>query len=706
VSEVADERRAAPGPSATAQVLFPLLESGSIPISEVPRLLALSPVEALREVELLVQPFPDAPACFELDTLAPPDVPDSIDVLHYDLHVWEITPETTSMQGEATLTLHALRSLDALDLHLAMVGVESLLVERGGTWAPIAWTHADDLLHVDLGAGVPSGQELRLRIRYGGTPMCGYAFYKGMVFSERGVHTFTEPGYARHWFPGHDVPRDKATLRLTVDLPASDSASATGELKSREPLPGGEQERWVWEMTHPIATYLIAFYAGDYLAIDGGFGGGVPVTYYTFPDIEEATRSDFSSTPDMLDFYQTFHPYPFDSYSMTVGVFPGGMEHQSNSLIGETTVRGDRGNEWLNAHELAHQWWGDMITPEAWRDMWLNEGFATYFDLLYTEHAYGADAFRERLDTIFGVYFWGDSLTVARGNPRHAILDLPPESIFSFLNYNKGAAVLQMLRGLAWMRLAPTGWFTDPERTALQSEGDSLTLEVFRRYADRHAYGNATTADFQQAAEEVLGTDLSGFFDQWLAQPGHPELRVDQGSIPSTDGVVMRVRIRQVQTDGPYYTMPVQVSYQGAQPSVTEVVWISGPETNWETQLPPGDWIALVDPEDWLLDETETGSSINNTQTLLMVGANPSSSGFRLSLELEATESTEGRFAVYDAAGRRVHARDLELLAPGINRLEWDGSLDGGRAAAAGVYFARVDAGSKSWTRRLVVLPR
>jgi aminopeptidase N len=605
----------------------------------------------------------EIPPCAELDSLPRPSVPDSIDALHYTIHFTSIDMDSETIEAKTTVRLRALRSLDAVDLHFAQLQIDALTIDG----VSASYGTAESTVHIPLAQPLPEGGEIDVAVTYSGSPTCSGPWNKSIVFSNRGVHTFSEPGYARHWYPCHDVPWDKATATLILDLPQEIQASATGVQQSDivVAVDGDVFRRKTWIMSDPVATYLIAFYVGDYVEIKDR-KGLVPFDYYTFPDIASATQADFVGIPDMLEFYGGFSPYPFPRYAMTIGTFPGGMEHQTNSLIGESVIRGDRSNEWLLAHELAHQWWGDYVSPSAWQHIWLNEGFATYFDLLFTEHYYGAAEFDTRLRAVQNVYFYGDSLQVERGNPRR-ILDLPPERIFSFLVYNKGAAILHMLRGLALIEAVPEDLFSNEELAAAKVSADEVFFSIFTEYAERHAYGNAATEDFVVVAEDVLGIDLDGFFDQWLNEPGHPRLQVAVSNLATGPGTTLNVTVTQTQENAPHFSMPLLVRYRSGEMALNEVRALEGPVTVWTANLPAGAWHVEIDPDNWLLEERVLDAV---PVELLSFTAERASGGAWIAWSVADRAAAAGFHVDRSAPGEETRTRITNTLVTGTGPFE------------------------------------
>ncbi len=692
---------AAPSPSApNLDLLIPYMEQGLVPDADLPWLLDASRADVL---EALTRYETTRTDCARLVSMDPPSQPDSLDVLRYDIHIEELDERAKSFRATTTLTIRALKPINAVDLDLVDCAVERALVSLGAGAAPVPapFAQSTGLVHIGPLSSIPREGRFEIAITYASanSDCIGESGVPGgMVFTSLDVHTFAEPVYARHWFPSHDVPWDKAAVSITLDVPEGREASAIGTLVEDRRVDGRRRMRWV--MDEPVATYLVAFYVGNFVRLEDAAPDGVPLEYFTFEDRIDKTRSDFLNVPAMMEFYSRVYPYPFARYAMTLGLFGGGMEHQTNSLIAYSAVRGDRKSEGLYAHELAHQWWGNLVTPSTWRDIWLNEGFATYFELLFAEHLYGTDALRAGLALRDSVY---------KANPHldHPLLDHPPGRLLSFVVYNKGARVLHMLRSISRMQHLEGELVGDRAFQQAAVEGDRRFLEIFSRYARRHAFGNVATENFKQAAEDVLGEDLTWFFHPWLIGKGYPKFEWDWRSTNSGGGIVLDVRARQTQEEPgvPLFRMPVHVRYVSSDAAIDDVRWVDGRLTEWSVELPAGDWEMVPDPDGWLLASHARGDLFPRL-TALTVSPNPSGLHFTIRGFLSGSMGESATLSVIDVRGRLVRRLGPWSLAPGTFALEWDGRGDDGRAAPDGVYFARLQVGPRTMTRRLVLLSR
>ncbi len=309
------------------------------------------------------------------------------------------------------------------------------------------------------------------------------------------------------WVPLHDYPNDKMTweCNITVDKPLT--AISNGELVSVKEI--DDQQTFHWRENVPNVTYLLSIAVGEYKKVEDEWDG-IPVNYwvYNHHDSEDALRS-FGKTPEMMEFFSeiTGVRYPFEKYDQTIveDFMWGGMEnvtstHQTDRTMHEENVRPIHTSDGLVAHELAHQWFGDYLTTRNWPNVWLNEGFATYLDLLWTEHYSGTElAEYERLQ----------NLDAAIGADKvHRRPTLQPYfynsiELFDANIYAKGSIILNMIRRYL---------------------GDDAFFRSLKHYTQTHAAKNVETTDLKKAIEVTTGKNLDWFFEQWVYKPGVPDI--------------------------------------------------------------------------------------------------------------------------------------------------------------------------------------
>ncbi len=304
-----------------------------------------------------------------------------------------------------------------------------------------------------------------------------------------------EPDAARSWFPANDHPLDKATFTFSVTVPDGYVGAANGELTAVSD--GDGTSTFQWSLDTPMAPYLATIVIGPDWSIvhdpvataDAGF----PIRNVLPPDLADAPPAVLATTGEMVKVLEaSFGPYPFDRYGIAVvGGFPAALENQTLSVFGRTMVEAPY-FEYVLVHELAHQWFGDSVSVGQWSDIWLNEGFATFAELLWVEHRYGSGAYREEV---------ANRMEAARIGEYGPPATPPPDDLFNASVYQRGAFVLVALR---------------------DEVGDDVFFDTIRTYAHRFSNGNATTEDFIALAEEKAGRDLDDLFATWLYGPQLP----------------------------------------------------------------------------------------------------------------------------------------------------------------------------------------
>lgn len=638
------------------------------------RAVACAIVSALAgTVPAAASPSRVAPA-FHGEPHAEPSLAAGVDVRHYALDLTLSGGGVASLDGIATITAALTEPADAVTFDL--VGLDVSEVDEAG--APLAYAQTDSVLRVFFGAPRAAGESFTLAIHYGGVAAGGYFSYP------RNSYTFAEPSDARRWFPCHDDPGDKADSALVrITVPAAWPAFSNGVLDSAVPGAADGTTTWTWRESHPIATYLLAISFGDY-ATWADSAAGVPLTYAVFPEDVARAQYDFATVPDMMAYFQSiFGPYPFDKYGM-VAVDPfvvRGMEHQSMTTIVLAWLTGDRANEPGFAHELAHQWFGDELTPHAWSDIWLNEGFATYGELMYRQHAHGDSAFRAALRQGRALYFGEDATA------RYPIFDPPRDLnghdyLFGLAVYYKGAWVLHMLRSML---------------------GDAAYTQILQTYVQRHAYGSVSTPDFQQVCEEVSGESLQWFFDQWVYQAGYPQLQtVALGSQHDDGSVWINVGITQAQTNAPLFRLPMAVRVTTPLGDTTVTQTITGvtasyyfPVRAWPTSI-------VLDPDFTLLFQQPAVTAIEALpeKGLALSPPRPSPWSDFVDITVTVGQAADVAVTVHDARGRLVRELCHGAMSAGGRVVRWDGRDAAGHAVPAGVYLIRAHrSGATGWQR-------
>jgi len=484
---------------------------------------------------------------FVAATLAPREAPTrSFDLIHVRAEV-EFDLDAGRMTGTTRQTFRPLEDgLRHLTLHQAELEIGAVRAEDGSV---LTWQTTGEELRIELATTLSRDRSFTIEIDYRAQPRAGMFFIgpdDGYPGKPRMVWTQGEMEFTRHWLPIWDHPNDMTTTETLVTVPASWSVVSNGRLVSVEESPETGTRRFHWHQEEPHVTYLISIAAGEFsVTLDKG-PGGTPLAYWVPVGREADIARSFQNTPAMLGLYTEWldMPYPWAKYDQVVVLdfIFGGMENTSATTLTERTLHDERAHmdfhsEGLVAHELAHQWFGDLVTCKTWAHNWLNEGFATYFASLWFEHDEGRDEFDKRVLDEETAYFEEDDEEYRR--PVVTDRYTEPGDLFDRHAYKKGARVLHMLRDLV---------------------GDGAFRRGVQRYLEKMRGRVAETADLRLAFEEETGRPLTWFFDQWLFHPGYPELAVEYHHEAASGMVSMRIRQVQETTDGtPIFRLPLTV---------------------------------------------------------------------------------------------------------------------------------------------------
>jgi aminopeptidase N len=437
-------------------------------------------------------------------------------------------------------------------------------------------------------------------VSYGGTPG-GLAFGRPFFDTADGfplVSTLSESKLARGWWPCKDRPDDKALVTLSVEAPQELVVVSNGT-QAGLPQPSGTRPGFnvtTWRESHPIATYLVSIacaaydtWEQDYLALDGRTV--MPVRYWSFPSMTASAREDWSITPSAIEFYaRSFYEYPFldEKYGHAMFRFGGAMEHQTATSYGSGLVPGDHGYDFVTVHELAHQWFGDHVSPRTFESLWLNEGFATYCQALWVEHLWGLGAYLAEMRA----YDYYRACSGEFLGPVHAFIDADgdcwPDGAAGATVYQKGSWVLHMLR---WV-LGQPSTAPDPE----------VIFDVLRRHGQAHAYDVASSDDFEATAENGDPGSLAWFFDQWLRRTDRPHYEVGWAAAPQSGGGFL-LHLRVTQSQPLPYRMPVLVRLTFPDTSTMDwgPLWNDGAQQDFTLPLAEAPTAVEWDPDGWVL---------------------------------------------------------------------------------------------------------
>jgi aminopeptidase N len=507
-----------------------------------------------------------------------------VEILHLAL---DVTPDfkRRTVEGKATLKFKPLGKpvselkLDAVDLDVHSVTSTEKILSYDLTGEKVIITFA---------APIPPGKEASVTISYQAEPTQGLYFRTPeMGYKEGDTHLFSqgEQIEARHWYPCFDAPNGRFTSEVTCRVPEGMTAISNGRLLSEEkdPKSGLMVIHWSQEKTH--ANYLVSLCAGYFKKLEDKHNN-VPLAFYTPPSEFKEAGNSFRDTKDMMAFFEgeIGVPYPWAKYAQVcVNDFvAGGMENTSCTTLTDSTLFTDatenlRTSEGLVAHELAHQWFGDLVTCKDWSHIWLNESFATYYETLYHGHKNGRDAM------LYELYLRARQITGMSNDVRAIVRRTydEPHEMFDYLTYPKGSWVLHMLRAQL---------------------GEDLFRRCIRTYLERHQYGNVVTDDLRAMVEELAGNSYDQFFDQWLYHAHHPELEVTYSWDEKTK--LARVSIRQEQkiTENVLlFNFPLTIRFKGKFGVSDRLIRVKEKAEDFYFPLDSAPEIVRVDPDYTLL---------------------------------------------------------------------------------------------------------
>src|SRR5215210_4377997 len=433
-----------------------------------------------------------------------------LSVVDYALSI-DLPDSGSSINGDATLTVQRTERVDTLTLDLRKLRVEQITIDGRST----RFARTDSTIGIPLPRGADG--TVKVRIVYGGEVTDGLIARRDSA----GRWTYfgdNWPNRARYWIPSIDHPSQKSTVSWTVTAPHGQNVIANGSLVEFRPLPMAQRGRVIsrWRESKPIPTYLMVIGVAPLVKVDlGETACGfaellrcVPQSVYVAPEQRGILPGAFTRAGDIVQFFGSrVGPFPYEKLAHVQSETRfGGMENATAIFYADGFFRKAGVGEALIAHETAHQWFGDAVTERNWPDLWLSEGFATYFAALWNQQAHGDSAFRVELRQIRS-----DILNDTTAVTKRPVIDTIETDLLALLNvnsYQKGGFVLHMLR------------------TQL---GDSAFFVGIRDYYTRHKHGTAVTADLQAALENASGENLRSFFDQWLRRPGYPEVTVSWG---------------------------------------------------------------------------------------------------------------------------------------------------------------------------------
>jgi aminopeptidase N len=561
----------------------------------------------------------------------------SIDIKFYHLDI-EIGIASPYIQGNVTCVIEP----NVNELNTFRLDLNSSLTVDSISQPCESFEHNGNQIYIYLSQNFNQGELLQITVWYHGVPVLAGG-YKGLRYethdeNEPIIATLSTPYLAHYWYPCKDGPEDKAdSVYINITIPDTVIngipliAVSNGILENIEI--NGAKKTFMWRHRYPVVTYYVMAAISNYVHFQdiysGSSGSSFPLDYYVFEDDLEVSQEGVADMPEVIDFFSdVFGGYPFsnEKYGMTQLGFYGAIENQTNTIINNMTI------SWfdVSVHELAHMWYGDMITCSNWHHGWLNEGFATYAEALWAEHIYGFEGYLANM--AFNQFFGGGTLYLQNAQDTF--------NIFQGIIYAKGAYVLHMLRGLT---------------------GDDVFFNTISDYSldPDFMYKNATTEDLQEVFETNSGTDLDFFFDQWVYDEYYPYYYYNY--LQQTDNTVFFVikQIQEIWNQRPVFEMPVPLKFNFANGGdTTIVVWNDTTIQQYTFGLQEAITGVEFDPEGWILKKAEYNPDIPvimhlaNEPAPALIYPNPSNGQFYLSLGQQYNQDCE--VSVYDLNGKII----------------------------------------------------
>lgn len=466
--------------------------------------------------------FVFAAACFSVISFA-----QDIDVLHYQ-YLLEVNDKNDTLVGIATIKFLQKSNSHTASFDLTSINKDGkgmlVLSVNSGLEESIAhqFSHQNDKLTIQL-PRVKKGDSFQVNISYKGIPDDGLVISRNK-YGDRTFFADNWPNRAHHWIPCIDRPDDKATFEFRVIAPAHYSVISNGLKIFEQVLPGGKK-RTIWTESIALPTKVMVIGVAKFAAKTfEDSPPNIPVSAWVYQQDSAKGFHDYAPAAEILKFFSSYiAPFPYEKLAnvQSKTIF-GGMENASAIFYFENSVTGKGGIEDLLAHEIAHQWFGDMASEKSFAHLWLSEGFATYFTNIYWQQKFGKEAFLKRLQKERA-----EVIEFVKANDRPVV-----DSVSSYMDllnansYQKGGWVLHMLRN---------------------EVGDSVFHKIIQTYYGQYKGSNADTRDFEAVAEKVSGKNLKWFFDQWLYRPSIPQLLIERDI--DKDEVKLRITQRGVKFD-------------------------------------------------------------------------------------------------------------------------------------------------------------
>ncbi len=606
----------------------------------------------------------------------------NIDVKYYKLDLKISTPNKY-LRGKVTMIAKCTTSnLTIVNLDFTnTLSVDS--VKMGNTL--VTFTQQSDILSISLDRSYNDGELINVDIYYKGVPQISsgsgmwYTLHSGIPW----VFTSFDPYGARQWWPCKDHPSDKAdSIDMIITADSSFKVGSNGMLINTV-INGDGTKTFHWAERYPISTYLVSLALTNYAEFKNWFrytpNDSMQILNYVLPEHLAEAQPKLAKTVEMLQIYSDlFGLYPFITEKY------GTVEWSSNftGMENQTMASMSAFDSTYIAHELSHQWFGDMITPANWHHLWLNEGFATYCVGLYLE---------KKSSIAVLINYMNSNSIFAKGATGTLYLQ-DTTNVGNMFDYNriyaKGASVLHMLRHVL---------------------GDSVFFNSLRSYVSdsRFRFGNATTEDFKEVCETVSGLSLDYFFNEWVYGEKYPHYILSWQSVPDTSGYMVTIRVQQTTgTNNPnYFTMPIDFRLVGTNLDTTNVVlWNNSADQFFSIHTSTIPTTVQLDPKNWILHSLTIVSGVDGEQaevpaTFKLDQNYPNPFNPSTTIRFQVPNSSFVNLKVYDVLGNEIETLVSEEKPVGNYEVDFNA-----KGLSSGIYFYTLQAGAFVETKKMILL--
>ena len=493
----------------------------------------------------------------------------NIDVLHYKFNIG-VNDVNDTIHAVAEITVRILEREKSVKFDLASINSSGKGMRIDLPNKDRGVSHENNKLSLFVGSNNNSGDTVTFIIPYSGIPADGLIISK-TKYGRRGFFADNWPDRGHNWIPCHDDPADKATVEFIVTAPEHYQVVANG-IQIEETSLGNGFKTTHWKEDTPISTKVMVIGVADFAVnLSGTVNGCIPVYSWVYPEDRTIGFNDYSQAKEILEYYiGHIGSYGYKKLANVQSKTRfGGLENANTIFYAENSVTGTKKSEGLLAHEIAHQWFGNMATEKSFGHLWLSEGFATYFTILYFENKYGRDTAIKMIAE--------DRAQVIEFSKRNtrAVVNTEETDYMNLLNansYQKGGWVLHMLRS---------------------ELGDSIFWKSIRKYYATYSGGVADTRDLQKVFEGVSGKDLKQFFDQWLYSPGQPELDIKWSYNDQSKEIT--INVEQKQSGNFMFPLKIGVKYPSGK-KITQQFYMDKKTKSFTVKVPEKPTLLIADP--------------------------------------------------------------------------------------------------------------